>query len=92
MTARALETVSVIADPDYFESPALMGSLCYRKSRSGEIFSFEYDRAWLKKPEAFTFDPDLALVSRPQFPVPGRPNFGIWMPLSDRFSCRPLRE
>jgi len=31
MTARALETVSVIADPDYFESPALMGACATEK-------------------------------------------------------------
>jgi serine/threonine-protein kinase HipA len=79
MTVRSLETVSVYADPDYFESPALMGSLRCRKSRSGDIFSFEYDPAWLKKPEAFTFDPDLALVGGTQYPVPGRPNFGIFL-------------
>jgi serine/threonine-protein kinase HipA len=79
MTARSLETVSVYADLDYFEAPALMGLLRCQKSRTGAIFSFEYDQAWLQKPEAFTFDPDLALVSGPQYPGPSRPNFGIFL-------------
>jgi len=79
MSMRPLETVSVYADVDYFAARALMGSLRYQKSRTGDIFSFEYDPAWLRKPEAFSFDPDLALVSGPQYPVPGRANFGIFL-------------
>jgi len=79
MSMRPLETVSVYADVDYFAARALMGSLRYQKSRTGDIFSFEYDPAWLRKPEAFSFDPDLALVSGPQYPVPVRANFGIFL-------------
>ncbi|MGD0617951.1 MAG: HipA domain-containing protein [Bryobacteraceae bacterium] len=79
MTVRSLETVSVFVDVDYFDAPALMGALRCQKSRTGDIFSFEYDPAWLQKPEAFSFDPDLALVSGPQYPVPGRANFGIFL-------------
>jgi serine/threonine-protein kinase HipA len=79
MTPRSLETVSVFADLEHFEAPALMGSLRRQKSRTGDIFSFEYQPAWLRKPEAFSFDPDLALVNGPQYPVSGRPNFGIFL-------------
>ncbi len=79
MTMRSLETVSVFVDVDYFDAPALMGALRCQKSRTSDIFSFEYDPAWLQKPEAFSFDPDLALVSGPQYPVPGRANFGIFL-------------
>jgi serine/threonine-protein kinase HipA len=78
MTARSLDTVDVFADLDSLERPALMGSLRHQTSRSGRLFSFEYDQAWLRKPEAFTFDPDLALVHGPQYPVAGRLNFGIF--------------
>jgi serine/threonine-protein kinase HipA len=56
-----------------------MGALRYQKSRTGDVFSFEYDPAWLQKPAAFSFDPDLALVNGPQYPVPGRANFGIFL-------------
>jgi serine/threonine-protein kinase HipA len=79
MTERSLEAVFVYADLDHFEAPILMGSLRRQKSRSGDIFSFEYDKAWLQKPEAFTFDPDLVLVRGSQYPVAGRANFGIFL-------------
>lgn len=79
MTTRPVETVSVYADLEHFEAPAQMGSLRCQKARSGDIFSFEYEPTWLQKPEAFAFDPDLALVHGPQYPVPGRPNFGIFL-------------
>ncbi len=79
MTTRPLETVSVYADLEHFEALAQMGSLRRQRSRSGDIFSFEYEPTWLQKPEAFSFDPDLALVDGPQYPVPGRPNFGIFL-------------
>ena len=71
MTTRPLETVSVYADLEHFEALAQMGSLRRQRSRSGDIFSFEYEPTWLQKPEAFSFDPDLALVDGPQYPVPG---------------------
>jgi serine/threonine-protein kinase HipA len=79
MTTRSLETVSVYADLEHFEAPAQMGLLRRQKTRSGDIFSFEYEPTWLQKPEAFSFDPDLALVNGPQYPVTGRPNFGIFL-------------
>lgn len=48
-------------------------------SRAGDIFSFEYNRAWLRKPQAFTFDPDLALVTGPQYPASDRTTFSIFL-------------
>jgi len=79
MTMRSLETVAVLADLEHLESPVLMGSMRCQKTRTGDIFSFEYDPAWLQKPQAFSFDPDLAFVSGAQYPVPGRPNFGVFL-------------
>ena len=79
MTARRLETVSVCADLDHFESPVLMGSMRCQKSRTGDILSFEYDPDWLRMPEAFSFDPDLSLVGRAQHPMLGRSNFGVFL-------------
>jgi len=72
------ETVAVHAYMEGSE-PALMGSLRCRTVRTGDLFSFEYDPAWLRQPEAFTFDPDLALAGGPQYPAPDRPNFGIFL-------------
>ena len=79
MTQRSSDTVEVLADLDYLEQPSRMGWLRHQAGRSGGIFSFEYDPEWLKKPESFTFDPDLALVHGPQYPASDRQNFGIFL-------------
>jgi serine/threonine-protein kinase HipA len=79
MTTRPPDTTAVYADLDGFDEPLPMGSLRCQKSRSGDIFAFEYDPAWLLRPEAFTFDPDLALAGGPQYPAAGRANFGIFL-------------
>lgn len=77
--ARQLETVAVYADLSHVAEPILMGSLRCQTGGSGEIFSFEYEQAWLQRPEAFTFDPDLAWVGGHQYPASGRVNFGIFL-------------
>src|SRR5580658_2987718 len=79
MTLRPPDTADVYADLDNFDQPQRMGSLRHQTSRTGDIFSFEYDTEWLQKPEAFTLDPDLALVAGPQYPATGRANFGIFL-------------
>jgi serine/threonine-protein kinase HipA len=79
MTTRRPDTVAAYADPEHFDKPLRMGSLRCQTSRTGDIFSFEYDPAWLRQPDAFTFDPDLALVNGPQYPVTGRADFGIFL-------------
>jgi serine/threonine-protein kinase HipA len=56
-----------------------MGELHCQQSGSGEIFSFEYDKLWLARPELFAFDPDLALSSGDQYPAADRTNFGIFL-------------
>lgn len=78
MSAR-LGTVEVHADLEQFADPRLMGMLRYRPGGSGDIFSFEYDEAWLRSPVALAFDPDLALVPGPLYPAAGRANFGIFL-------------
>ena len=73
------DTVQVYVDLERFGQPALMGELHCQQSRSGEIFSFNYDEAWLAGPETFAFDPDLALVAGHQYPASDRANFGIFL-------------
>jgi serine/threonine-protein kinase HipA len=77
--SRRFDTVDVYADLERFDEPLLMGSLRCQVSRSGDLFSFEYDGTWLGHPEAFAFDPDLALLAGAQYPVPERANFGIFL-------------
>lgn len=48
-------------------------------SRGKEIFSFEYDSAWLKSPHALMLDPNLGLFSGPQYARDGHDNFGLFL-------------
>jgi serine/threonine-protein kinase HipA len=83
------DTVRVCVDLERFAQPARMGKLHCQQSRSGEIFSFNYDEAWLASPETFAFDPDLALVTGNQYPAADRANFGIFLDSSpDRWGTR----
>jgi serine/threonine-protein kinase HipA len=74
-----LDRVQVWADLAAFGEPVLMGELRHRQGGSGEILSFEYDPGWLRRPAAFAFDPDLALVAGPQYAAPGRSSFGVFL-------------
>ena len=73
------DTAYVYADLERFHAPFLMGELHRQKSRSGDIFSFHYEKAWLASEAVFAFDPDLALVTGHQYPAPDRANFGIFL-------------
>lgn len=77
--AHRFDVVDVHADLERFEGPIPMGSLRCQPGRAGDVFSFKYNQTWLQQPEAFTFDPDLALVIGPQYPAPERINFGIFL-------------
>jgi serine/threonine-protein kinase HipA len=72
------DSVEVHVDLQATAQPALMGMLHRQKSGKGELFSFEYDKAWLARAEAFAFDPDLALGEGHQYPSADRANFGIF--------------
>jgi serine/threonine-protein kinase HipA len=85
----AFDTVQVSIDLERFEGPLSMGVLHRQQSGAGEIFSFEYDRAWLERPEVFTFDPDLALAAGHQYPAASRKNlaFSSIRPQTDGAGC-----
>ena len=77
-----LKAVQVCVDPEQLATaaePVLIGDLHCQQSGAGEIFSFEYDRSWLRGAAAFAFDPDLALVSGPQYPSADRASFAIFL-------------
>lgn len=73
------EEVEVWVDLERFGELAAMGWLRRQPARSGDVFSFEYAKPWLERGDAFGFDPDLALVSGPQYPAAGRELFGIFL-------------
>jgi hypothetical protein len=58
------DTAYVYADLERFHAPFLMGELHRQKSRSGDIFSFHYEKAWLAGEAAFAFDTPISLWSQ----------------------------
>ncbi|MEK7692307.1 MAG: HipA domain-containing protein, partial [Bdellovibrionota bacterium] len=56
-----------------------MGILHAKPGRGEEIFSFEYDPAWLQGKHARRLDPDLGLYNGQQYPPDTRNNFGIFL-------------
>jgi serine/threonine-protein kinase HipA len=72
-------SISVYAHWLGLEGPIRMGTLFSTRTRGKEIFSFEYDDAWLKKGKAQNLDPDLMLFSGPQYLNDGKNNFGIFL-------------
>lgn len=71
--------IYVYYDGEQVSSPVLMGVLSATRLRGKEIFSFEYDIAWLSDRRFSSFDPDLQLFSGKQFLPQGKDNFGIFM-------------
>jgi serine/threonine-protein kinase HipA len=61
------------------KGPLLMGRLYANLIRSKEVFSFEYERDWLKGEFAFYLDPNLQMFSGRQFLPEDKANFGIFM-------------
>jgi serine/threonine-protein kinase HipA len=57
----------------------LLGILHADLVRGKEIFSFEYDSAWLASGYAQHLDPDLQLYSGPQYLLEEKRNFGIFL-------------
>ncbi len=74
-----LEQVHVYLELERYAEPVAIGVLHRQQSKAGEIFSFEYERTWLERAEAFAFDPDLAMAAGHQYPAPNRKNFGIFL-------------
>lgn len=59
--------------------PALMGILHVTPSKGNEIYSFEYDKSWLKLGYAQQIDPDLQMYSGHQYASDDKQNFGIFL-------------
>ena len=73
------KTIEVYAHWRALDAPIFMGMLFAAPSRGKEIFSFEYDAAWLQSPHAQVLDPDLMLASGPQYAREGQGNFGLFL-------------
>lgn len=75
----AHRTIYVYADWVGLRQPTLMGLLHSTLLRGKEIFSFEYDDAWLKSRSSQTLDPDLGFFRGIQYLNDEKPNFGIFL-------------
>lgn len=73
------KTIQVCAHWDGIIEPIIMGKLYAAAPRGKEIFSFEYDSAWLKSQYAQILDPNLNLYVGPQYPKDGHNNFGLFL-------------
>lgn len=71
--------ILVYADWDGLGGARLMGVLHAAGARGREVFSFEYDRAWLTDVEAQALDPRLLLFAGPQYAPEGGANFGLFL-------------
>lgn len=72
-------SILVYADWVGLEQATLMGTLFATYARGKEVFSFEYNEAWLQSKNAQNLDPDLQLYSGQQFLRDEKRNFGIFL-------------
>lgn len=70
----------VYADWKLMEEPQLIGMLVEQRVRGKEIFSFEYNEAWLSNSQATLYlDPNLGLYKGKQYLPEGKNNFGVFL-------------
>ncbi len=72
------KTILVYADWQELKTPKLIGTLYVSYLRGKEIFSFEYNKEWLRSPYIQEIDPDLGLYSGVQYLRDEKVNFGIF--------------
>jgi serine/threonine-protein kinase HipA len=75
----ASREIFVYADWVRLKNPTLMGILRADHIRGNEVFSFEYDKPWLKLNDSLILDPDLLLFSGPQYLPNDKINFGLFL-------------
>jgi serine/threonine-protein kinase HipA len=94
----AKREIEVYSDAEVFgsigqQAPPLMGRLLAQRLRGKEVFSFEYDAAWLESGFSQLLDPDLQFYRGPQFLRDERVNFGMFLDSSpDRWGRLLMRR
>jgi len=85
--------IYVYAQWKEFKEPKLMGILNTDYLRGKEIFSFEYNKEWIKSGNAQNIDPDLQFYNGRQFLKENKNNFGIFLDSSpDRWGRMLMRR
>lgn len=79
MTRDTQKKIEVCVHSEEMDQPMLMGTLSASITRGKEIFSFEYAPEALKAEWVTKLDPNLMLVSGPQYNSDERPNFGLFL-------------
>ncbi|TLX71669.1 HipA domain-containing protein [Labilibacter sediminis] len=75
----ATKRIYVFADWHNLTDTTLMGVLNVEQIRGHEVFSFEYDKDWLKSSNRLLLDPDLQWYSGPQFLTDNKENYGLFL-------------
>lgn len=79
MAKNSQRSIQVYAGWIDLKQSTFMGTLHATQVRGKEVFSFQYDEAWLQSGNAQNLDPDLQLYSGPQYLGEGKSNFGIFL-------------
>ena len=61
------------------DEPRRMGILTAQLVRGHQVWSFSYDRSWLRSQSQLLLDPDISWYSGPQYVPKEKPNFGIFL-------------
>lgn len=72
--------IGVYADWEGLHGPTRIGSLHSRRTRTRELFEFQYDQQALSDPRLsfLPLDPEIGLFEGAQFPTPPRDKFGMF--------------
>lgn len=71
--------ILVYADWKGLEVPTGIGLLSVTHTRGHGVFTFSYDKQWIRANKAQNLDPDLQLYDGPQFLAGSKPNFGLFL-------------
>lgn len=70
--------IYVYADWQDLNGPVRIGELVAESVRGKEVFSFSYDKVWLRHESALALDPDLELYAGGQYIRDEKANFGLF--------------
>jgi len=79
MSLRNRQQLDVVIDADFLGDAHRIGTLFHAYAHGQGVFSFEYDRDWLTRPDAFAIDPDLSLHSGESYPSNASGLFRIFL-------------